>query len=330
MDMINQKAKLSKELFSKSIKQLPTRHGYGDGVVLAGEKNKDIVVLCCDLTESTRSHLFKEKFPDRFIEMGIAEQNMASVAAGMAVCCKVPFISSYAVFSPGRNWEQIRTTIAYNDVNVKIVGAHAGVSVGPDGATHQAIEDMAITRAVPNMVVVAPCDYEEAKKTTLAIAEIAGPCYIRLGREATPVFTTEKTPFKIGRAEIFRDGSDVTIIACGPLVYQALLAAEKLSKEKISVRVINNHTIKPLDAPTLLKAAKETGAFVTIEEHQKIGGLGGAISEFLAENYPIPVERVGVADRFGESGPPEILLEKFGLTAPYIIKAVRKVLKRKK
>lgn len=327
--MLNPKAKLSKNIFSKDVPQTPTRHGYGDGVVLAGEKNKNIVVLCCDLTESTRSHLFKAKFPERFIEMGIAEQSMASVAAGMAVCCKVPFISSYAMFSPGRNWEQIRTTIAYNDANVKIVGAHAGVSVGPDGATHQAIEDMAIMRAMPNIVVVAPCDYEEAKKATQAIAEIVGPCYIRLGREATPVFTTAATPFKIGRAEVFRDGGDATIVACGPLVYQALLAAEKLAAEKISVRVINNHTIKPLDSATLLKAAKETGAFVTVEEHQKNGGLGGAVCELLAENYPIPVLRVGVADRFGESGPAEVLLEKFGLTASSIIKAVKKVLKRK-
>lgn len=328
--MLNPKAKLLKDLFSKDLKKIPTRHGYGDGVVLAGEKNKEIVVLCCDLTESTRSHLFKQKFPDRFIEMGIAEQSMASVAAGMAVCCKTPFISSYAMFSPGRNWEQIRTTIAYNNANVKIVGAHAGVSVGPDGATHQAIEDMAIMRAVPNIIVVAPCDYEEAKKATQAIAEIAGPCYIRLGREATPVMTTPETPFKIGRAEVFRDGKDVTIVACGQMVYQALLAAEKLAKEKISARVINNHTIKPLDVATLLKAAKETGAFVTAEEHQKNGGMGSAVCELLAENYPIPVERVGVADRFGESGPPEVLMEKFGLTAPSIIKAVKKVMKRKK
>ncbi len=328
--MINPKIKLVKDLFTKNIKQLPTRHGYGDGVVIAGEKNKDIVVLCCDLTESTRSHLFKAKFPDRFIEMGIAEQNMAAMAAGMATCCKIPFIASYAMFSPGRNWEQIRTVICYNETNVKIVGAHAGVSVGPDGSTHQAVEDIAITRVIPGIVVVVPCDYEEAKKATLAIAEIVGPCYIRLGREATPVMTTPATPFKIGRAEVFRDGKDVTVVACGQMVYQALLAAKELEKQKISVRVINNHTIKPLDLATLLKAAKETGAFVTAEEHQKAGGMGSAVCELLAENYSIPVERVGVNDRFGESGPPEILMEKFGLTAPSIIEAIKKVLKRKK
>jgi transketolase len=328
--MLNPKAKLSKELFTKNIKLIPTRHGYGDGIVLAGEKNKDIVVLCCDLTESTRSHLFKQKFPDRFIEVGIAEQNMAGMAAGMATCCKIPFIASYAMFSPGRNWEQIRTTVCYNNVNVKIVGAHAGVSVGPDGSTHQAIEDIALTRVLPGMTVVVPCDYEEAKKATQAIAEIIGPCYIRLGRSETPLMTTPATPFKIGRAEIFKEGKDVTIVACGQLVYQALLAAKELEKQKISVQVINNHTIKPLDAAILLKAAKKTGAFVTVEEHQKNGGMGGAVCELLAENYPIPVERVGVNDRFGESGPPDVLIEKFGLTAPYIIKAAKKVLKRKR
>jgi len=327
--MLNQKMKLSKKLFTKGLVQTPIRHGYGDGVVLAGEKNKDIVVLCCDLTESTRSHLFKAKFPDRFIEVGIAEQGMAAMAAGMATCCKIPFIASYAMFSPGRNWEQVRTTLCYNETNVKIVGAHAGVSVGPDGATHQAIEDIALTRVLPKMTVVVPCDYEEAKKATLAIAEIVGPCYLRLGREATPVMTTPETPFKVGRAEIFRDGKDATIVACGQMVYQALLAAEQLAKEKISVRVINNHTVKPLDAVTLLKAAKETGAFVTAEEHQKNGGMGSAVCELLAENYSIPVERVGVNDRFGESGPPEVLMEKFGLTAPAIIKAVKKAIKRK-
>lgn len=327
--MLNQKAKLSKDLFSKTIKQIPTRHGYGDGLVAAAEKDESVVVLCCDLAESTRSHLLREKFPDRFIEVGIAEQNMAGLAAGMALSGKVPFIASYAMFNPGRNWDQIRNGVCYNNVNVKIVGAHAGVSVGPDGATHQAIEDIALTRVIPNLIVVAPCDYEEAKKATLEIAKIVGPCYIRLGREATPIMTTSATPFKIGRAEIFREGKDVTIVACGPLVYQALLAARELERQKISARVINNHTVKPLDAVTLLKAAKETGAFVTAEEHQKNGGMGGAVCELLAENYPIPVERVGVNDRFGESGPPEVLLEKFGLTAPSIIKAVKKVLKRK-
>ncbi|MFA5133219.1 MAG: transketolase C-terminal domain-containing protein [Patescibacteria group bacterium] len=327
--MLNKKIKFSKKIFTKEMEQIPTRFGYGEGVLAAGEADKNIVVLCCDLTESTRSHLFRERFPERFIEIGIAEQNMAGVAAGLATCGKVPFISSYAIFSPGRNWEQIRTLFCYDTMNAKVVGAHAGVSVGPDGATHQGIEDIALMRILPKMTVIVPCDYEEAKKATLEIAKVNGPCYIRLGREATPAMTTQESPFKIGRAEIWREGKDVTIIGCGSLLYEVLKAAEALAKEKISVRVINNHTIKPLDSATLLKAAKETGAFVTVEEHQKAGGMGSAIMELLAENYPIPVERVGVADRFGESGPPEVLLEKFGLTAPSIIKAVKKVLKRK-
>ncbi len=321
---------LVKDLFSKDIKQLPTRHGYGDGIVLAGEKDLRIVVLCCDLTESTRNHLFKQKFPDRFIEVGIAEQNMVGLAGGLAVSGKIPFTASYAMFNPGRSWEQVRTIAGYNEANIKIIGAHAGVSVGPDGSTHQAIEDIAITRVIPGLTVIVPCDYEEAKKATLEIAKILTACYLRLGRENTPIMTTPKTPFKVGRAEVFRDGKDVTIVACGQMVYQALLAAKELEKQKISARVINNHTIKPLDAATLLKAAKETGAFVTAEEHQKAGGMGSAVCEFLAENFPIPVERVGVNDRYGESGPPEVLMEKFGLTAPSIIKAVKKVLKRKK
>jgi transketolase len=327
--MLNKEAKLTEKLFSKDIKQLPTRHGYGDGIVLAGEKDSRVVVLCCDLTESTRNHLFKKKFPDRFIEAGIAEQNMIGLAGGLAVSGKVPFTASYAMFSPGRSWEQVRTIVGYNEANVKIIGAHAGVSVGPDGSTHQAIEDIAIVRVIPKITVIAPCDYEEAKKATLEIAKIVGPCYLRLGREATPVFTTPKTPFRMGRAEIFHEGKDATIVACGPLVYQALLAARELAKQKISIRVINNHTIKPLDEATLLRAAQETGAFVTAEEHQKIGGLGSAVCELLAEDCPIPVERVGIEDRFGESGPPEVLLEEFGLTAPHIIKAVKRVLRRK-
>jgi transketolase len=327
--MTNPKMHLAKNLFSKDIKQVPTRFGYGDGVVLAGDKNPNIVVLCCDLTESTRNHLFKQKFPDRFVEVGIAEQNLIGLAGGMAVTGKVPFTASYAMFSPGRSWEQVRTIVGYNEANVKIIGAHAGVSVGPDGSTHQAIEDIAIMRVIAGMTVIVPCDYEEAKKATLAIAEKVGGCYLRLGREGTPIITTMDTPFQIGKAEVYRDGKDVTIVACGQMVYQALVAAETLKKEKISVRVINNHTIKPLDNVTLLKAAKETGAFVTVEEHQKNGGMGSAVCELLAENFPIPVERVGVNDRYGESGPPEFLIEKFGLTAPAIVKAVKKVLKRK-
>lgn len=331
--MINKEAKLVENIFDeKDLEQKPTRDGYGKGLVKAGEENPNVVVLCADLTESTRSQAFKDKFPQRFIEMGVAEQNMASVAAGMAAIGKIPFISSYAVFSPGRNWEQIRTTISYNDQNVKIGGAHAGISVGPDGATHQATEDIATTRVMANMTVVVPCDMHETEKATIEAAKIYGPVYLRFAREKTPVFTTPETPFKIGKAECFYKPAgkpDAAIIACGPLVYNALLAAEKLSKEGIKVCVINNHTIKPLDEKTIIHAASEAGAIVTVEEHQVIGGLGGAVAELLAKNLPTPMEFIGIQNRFGESGEPQELIEKFGMGVDSIIEAVRKVMARK-
>lgn len=328
---INKGVYLSPKIFSEDIEQIPTRQGYGEGLVLAGERDERVVVLCADLTESTRSILFAEKFPQRFVEIGVAEQLLATVAAGMANYGKIPFISSYAAFSPGRNWEQIRTTIALNDVPVKIAGAHAGISVGPDGATHQQLEDMAIMRAMPNMIVIAPVDSIEAKKATLAAAFNGKPTYIRFAREKTPVFTTEETPFEIGRAEVFWEGDKpkVAIIACGPLVYQALLAAKALESHKISVRVINSHTLKPLDKNTIIKAAEDCGAIVTVEEHQITGGLGGAVAEVLSENYPVPIKRVGVQDRFGESGEPNELMEKFGLSKESIIRAVTNVLRMK-
>lgn len=334
----NKNVHLSSKLFNEDIDQIPTRQGYGEGLVLAGERDERVVVLCADLTESTRSILFAEKFPQRFVEIGVAEQLLATVAAGMANYGKIPFISSYAAFSPGRNWEQIRTTIALNDVPVKIAGAHAGISVGPDGATHQQLEDMAIMRAMPNMIVIAPCDSIEAKKATLAAAFNGKPTYLRFTREKTPVFTTEETPFEIGRAEIFWDPTpdgagqvkpSVAIVACGPLVYQALLAAKELESHRISVRVINCHTIKPLDKKTILKAAEDCGAIVTVEEHQITGGLGGAVTEVVSENFPVPVKRVGVMDRFGESGDPNELMEKFGLSKDAIIKAVTSVIRMK-
>ena len=332
--MSNPKAKLVKDLLDlKKLAQAPTRDGYGFGLVEAGKKNKNVVVLCADLTESTRSEAFKKEFPDRFVEMGVAEQNMASVAAGMAAVGKIPFISSYAMLSPGRNWEQIRTTIAYNDRHVIIGGAHAGVSVGPDGATHQAIEDIAITRVLPNMTVIVPCDAVEAKKATIASVGLKGVVYLRFAREKTPVFTTDKTPFKVGRAEILWDAKvsplHVAIIACGPLVHNALLAAEELGKKGIKVRVINNHTIKPLDEKTILKAAKDAGALVTVEEHQINGGMGSAVAEIITRNYPVPIEFVGVRNRFGESGEPNELIEHFGMSPKHIIEAVRRVIKRK-
>jgi len=327
--MTNPNLKLNPKLLKEDIEQIPTRFGYGEGLVIAGKENPNIVALCADLTDSTRTSVFKKEFPDRFVEVGIGEQNMASLASGMAAVGKIPFISSYAMFSPGRNWEQIRTTICYNNQNVKIAGAHSGVSVGPDGATHQAIEDMAITRVIPNMVVIAPCDSIEAKKATIAAARHKGPVYIRFTREKTPVMTTEDTPFEIGKAEIYREGKNVSIIACGPLLYEALKAAEELAKDGISAEVINNHTIKPMDKETILKSIQKTGCVVTIEEHQAMGGMGSAVSEILSQNLPVPMEIIGVQDRFGESGEPNELLEKFGLTSKNVIESAKRAIKRK-
>lgn len=327
--MSNKNQKLNPKLLKDDIEQEPTRFGYGNGLVIAGKENSNVVALCADLTDSTRTGVFKKEFPDRFIEAGIMEQHMASLASGLAAIGKVPFIASYAMFSPGRNWEQIRTTICYNNSNVKIAGAHAGVSVGPDGATHQAIEDIAITRVLPNMTVIVPCDSIETKKATVSAAKYIGPVYIRFAREKTPIMTTEDTPFEIGKAEIYREGKNVSIIACGPLVYEALRVAEELLKKGVEAEVINNHTIKPMDEKTIIDSVKKTGCVVTVEEHQAMGGMGSAVCEILAKNYPVPVEIIGVEDRFGESGKPNELLKEFGLTAENIIKAVEKVIKRK-
>lgn len=326
--MINSDLYLANNIFNDP-GRIPQRDGYGDGVVEAGEKNKNVVVLCCDLTESTRSLAFKKKFPERFVEMGIAEQNMAGIAAGMAYSGKIPYIASYATFSPGRNWDQVRVSICYSMANVKIIGAHAGISVGPDGATHQALEDIAITRCLPNMTIIVPCDYWEAMKATLAIAEVNRPFYMRFGREKVPVVTTDQTPFQIGRAETFRNGREVTVIACGSLVYESLIAAEQLSNEGIDVKVINCHTIKPIDEKIILEAAKETGAIVTAEEHQVHGGLGSAVAEIVSKHYPVPIEYVAIMDRFGESGEPDELMSKFGVKSPDVKAAVKEVLKRK-
>lgn len=327
---LNPKAKLNKKLFSKHIEMTPTRNGYGEGLVTLGESNEKVVVLCCDLTESTRSNLFAEKFPDRFVEVGVAEQNMAGLGAGMALSGYIPWLSSYAVFSPGRNWDQIRVSICYTDANVKIAGAHAGISVGPDGATHQALEDIAIMRVLPNMAVVVPADALETKKATIALGEVKGPAYLRFARTESPVFTTEKTPFKIGQAEILTIGSDITIIGCGPLLYRALQAAEILEKKyKITAEVINFHTIKPLDGKTILASVKKTGAVVTVEEHQIYGGLGSAVAEYLAEHYPVPMRFIGMPDTFGESGRPDELLEKYGMTVQKIVEASLELVKDK-
>ncbi len=339
--MLNEEARLSGKIFQEDIEQKPTRAGYGDGLVLAGEENKNVVALCADLVESTYAHLFAKKFPERFFECGVAEQNMATIAAGMGVSGKIPFISSYATFSPGRNWEQIRTTIAYNDSNVKIAGHHAGISVGPDGATHQATEDIAIMRAMPNMKVIVPCDSIEGRKATMAAAAMWGPVYLRFQREKTPVMTTDMTPFIPGKAEIFWGGSpsqgsgrrskpEVLIVGCGGILYNALLAARELEKEKIDTIVLNCHTIKPIDEKKITELAKKCGAVVTVEEHQIHGGLGGAVAEVLAKHAPVPMEFVGLHDTYGESGPPSALIEKYGMGVKDIKAAVKKALRRKK
>lgn len=329
--MLNKELNLNKNIFEKGVEKLPTRDGYGHGLVEAGERDERVVALCADLADSTRSSWFRDKFPERYIEIGVAEQLLATVASGMANYGKIPFIASYAAFSPGRNWEQIRTSACLNDVPVKIAGCHAGISVGPDGATHQPLEDMATMRAMPNMIVISPCDAIEARKATSAAAFNGKPTYLRFHREKTPVITTEGTPFKIGQAEVFWDSTDpqVAIVATGPLVYEALIAAKKLAKVKINTLVINCHTIKPIDERSIIKAAKLAGAVVTVEEHQVSGGLGGAVSEVLAQNYPVPMEFIGMPDKFGESGDPDKLLKKYGMKSTDIISSVKKVIGRK-
>jgi transketolase len=315
---------------SGELEQEPIRKGFGRGLLEAGKRDENVVAACADLTESTQMNLFKEAFPSRFVEIGVAEQNLVTVGSGMAAMGKIPFVSSYAAFSPGRNWEQIRTTICLNEQPVKIVGSHAGVSVGPDGATHQMLEDITLMRVLPHMVVIAPCDSVEAEKATLAMAGDHRPTYLRLAREATPIITTADTPFEIGKAEVFHSGEDVTIIATGTMTYQALAAAEELFKDGISAEVIHVATIKPLDAATILKSVKVTGAVVTAEEGQIAGGLGGAVAELLSEECPAPMQRIGMRDRFGESGAPNQLLEHFGLTAKQIRLAAHAVLDKKK
>jgi transketolase len=327
--MINKS--LNKKIFDKDCEQVPIRHGFGEGLLIAGEQDKKVVVLCADLTESAQAYMFKEKFPERFVEIGVAEQNLAGAASGIAAMGKIPFITSYAMFSPGRNWEQIRTTICYNNRPVKIAGSHAGVSVGLDGGTHQAIEDIAIMRALPRMVVISPCDAIEARKATIASAKTNTPVYIRLAREKTPVMTTEDTPFEIGKSQIFFDSDtpEVAIIATGALVYKAMQVANNLEKQNIGTIVLNLATIKPLDEKTVLDIAQRAGAVVTVEEHQINGGMGSAIAEFLSSNFPVPIEFVGVRDQFGQSGIPEELIEHYGLGIKGIEEAVRKAIDRK-
>ena len=331
--MVNPEAKLNPKLFDAEVDKVPIRNGYGEGLVIAGEENKNVVVLCADLTESTRSDGFAKKFPNRFIEMGVAEQNLATVAAGLAMSGKIPFISSYAAFSPGRNWEQIRTTVAYNDANVKIAGAHAGISVGPDGATHQAVEDITTMRVIANMRVIVPSDVHEARKATVTAAKIHGPMYMRFAREKTPVITTKETPFTPGKALVLslppaRKKASCLIVGAGPLLYQALIAAKELEKEQIYTIVLDSHTVKPLDENTIIDLAKKCGAVVSVEEHQVMGGLGGAVAELLVKNAPMPMEFIGLQNTFGESGEPRELLQKYGMTEKDIYLAVKRAIQR--
>jgi transketolase len=315
---------------SGKLEEEPIRAGFGRGLVAAGKINENVVAACADLADSTKMGDFAKAFPERFFEIGVAEQNLVTIGAGLAAIGKVPFVSSYAAFSPGRNWEQIRTTICLNDRPVKIIGSHAGVSVGPDGATHQMLEDITLMRVLPRMVVIAPCDSVEAEKATLAMAADKRPNYMRLAREATPVITTADMPFEIGRAYVFTTGADVTLIATGTMTYHALKAAEALYKDGIEAEVIHVPTIKPLDAETILKSVRKTGYVVTAEEGQIAGGLGGAIAELLGENHPAKLKRIGMQDHFGESGEPNQLLEHFGLDAKHIRLAANTVLDKEK
>jgi transketolase len=317
------------DILSKDIVMEPNRKGFGRGLLEAGKRDENVVAVCADLTDSTQISLFKSDFPDRYVEVGVAEQNLVTVGSGLAAMGKIPFVSSYAAFSPGRNWEQIKTTAALNDLPVKIVGSHAGLYTGADGATHQMLEDIALMRVMPNMVVIAPCDAVEAEKATLALAADKRPGYLRLAREPIPVITTDKTPFEIGKAYVMTEGSDLTVIATGTMTYQAMVAAETLFKDGIDVEVIHCPTIKPLDAVTILKSAHKTKAVITIEEAQIAGGLGGAVAELLSEEAPTLMKRLGIRDRYGESGKPDELLHHFGLTAKHIALAAHELMEKK-
>lgn len=327
--MLNPNQKLNPKVFNDDVEQVPIRKGFGEGLVLAGDENKNIVALCADLTESTQMLKFREKYPDRFVEIGVAEQNLVTVASGLSAVGKIPFCSSYAMFSPGRNWEQIRTTIAYNDRPVVVVGSHAGISVGPDGGTHQAIEDIAIMRVMPNMMVISPCDTIQAKKATIELSRAQKPAYLRLAREKTGVITTDETPFEIGKAQVLWQGDGmchVGIIGTGAVLRNALLAAKDLERSGVKVKILNIHTIKPIDKEAILKLAKETGKIITIEEHQVAGGLGSAVSEVLSQELPTKMIMLGVQDKFGQSGTPEELIRHYGIAREDVVMAVKKIL----
>ncbi|MBI2613874.1 MAG: transketolase family protein [Candidatus Levybacteria bacterium] len=329
--MLNPDLKLNQKLFDQDVEVKPTRAGYGEGLLALGEKNPNVVALSADLTESTYAHLFAEKYPDRFFQCGVAEQNMAAIAAGLAVSGKIPFISSYSTFSPGKNWETIRTTIIYNNANVKMAGHHAGIMTGPDGATHQATEDIASVRSWPNIKILVPCDSIEGKKATISASEITGPIYLRFSRDKTPIITTPETPFEVGKIQTFwtTENPVATIFATGYMLYYSILAAKELEIDGIKVLVANVSAIKPMDQEAVLSYAKNTKAFVTVEDHQITGGLGGAIAEFLAKFIPTPMEFIGLKDTFAESGAPKELIEKYGMGKESIKEAVRKVIGRK-
>ena len=318
------------DVLAKDIAMEPNRKGFGRGLAEAGRRNENVVAACADLTDSTQISLFRDEFPDRFIEIGVAEQNLVTVGSGLAAMGKIPFVSSYAAFSPGRNWEQIRTTICLNDQPVKIIGAHAGLYTGKDGATHQMLEDIALMRVLPNMVVLAPGDSREAEKATLAMAEDSRPNYMRLTREATPIITSDKTPFEIGKAYVYAPGTDITIISTGTMTYPALVAAEHLYKDGIDAEIIHCPTIKPLDAVTILKSVAKTRSVITVEEAQINGGLGGAVAELLSEELPTLIRRLGMRDHFGESGDPKELFQHFGLTYKHIVMAAHQMVDKKK
>lgn len=311
------------------LERVPARDGYGKAIVQLAQNRNDIMILDADVSKSTRTSWVMEKTPQRFMNMGISEQDMVGTASGLALGGMIAYTTTYGVFLTGRAWDQIRTTVCYNNLNVKVAGAHGGISVGPDGATHQALEDIAIMRVLPNMKVVVPCDANEVKKATLAAAEIDGPVFIRFGREPIPVITDEDSHFEFGKANILKNGNDVAIIACGVMVYEALETEKMLKEKNISATVINLHTIKPIDTEAIVNAAKKCKCMVTAEEHQLAGGMGSAVAEVLVQNYPVPVEMIGINDSFGESGEPEELMKKYGLTAEEIYKAALKSIKRK-
>lgn len=332
--MLNPDIKFNKKIFTDDIEKISPRDGFGEGLVIAGETNEDVVALCADVTESLRMHLFRDRFPERFVQIGIAEQNMAGIASGLAASGKIPVMGTYAVFSPGRNWEQIRTTICYNQQKVILVGSHTGLNVGPDGASHQALEDIALMRVLPNIAVICPADALEARKAILSAIEYKDSVYIRLPREKSPAFTTEETSWKIGKSQVLwlpKEGeqfSGITIFVCGYLVYKALEAAKELEQEGISIAVINNSTIKPLDKETILRWAKKSKVIITLEEHQVAGGMGSAIAEFLSENYPLPIKFMGIKDKFGQSGQAEELLKKYNLGKEAIKETVKEALNK--